>query len=131
MPHLRLEYSPGLADRVDIAALCRTAHAAMIETGIFPLAGIRIRAFRADFCIVADDHQDNDFAAFTLTVGAGRTGEALADAGQHLFAALQAALAEPLASPHFALSLQIQVSDPTLNWKDTPIHHRIGKRIET
>lgn len=129
MPHLRIEYSPGLAGRVEIAALCRAAHGAMVETGIFPLAGIRVRAFRADEYIVADGLPENDFAACTLTVGAGRTTETLQQAGQHIFAALQAVLAEPLASPHFALSLEIRVSDPDLSWKDTPIHSRLsGKK---
>lgn len=125
MPHLRIEYSPGLAGRVDMAALCRAAHGAMIEAGIFPLAGIRVRAFCADHCVVADDLPENDFAACTLTVGAGRTTEALQEAGQHVFVALQKFLAEPLARPHFALSLEIRVSDPELSWKDTPIHARL------
>lgn len=128
MPHLRIEYSPGLADRVDIDGLCRTAHKAMQQTGIFPLAGIRVRAFCADHCIVADDHPDNDFAAIYMTVGAGRATDTLQQAGRHIFAALQAYLAEPLASPHFALSLDIRVSDPELSWKDTPIHDRLTRK---
>ena len=128
MPHMKIEYSPGLARRVDIAALCRAAHDAMVETGLFPLAGIRVRAFSADHCIVADDHPDNDFAAIYMTVGSGRTTEALQKAGGHIFAALQDFLSEPLASPHFALSLDIRVSDPELSWKDTPIHARLTKK---
>ena len=125
MPHMRIEYSPGLARWVDIDELCRVAHEAMVETGIFPLAGIRVRAFCADHWIVADAHPDNDFAAFSLTVGAGRSTGALRQAGQHVFAALQQFLAQPLARPHFALSLEIRVSDPELGWKDTPIHARL------
>lgn len=128
MPHLRIEYSPGLADRVDIDGLCRTAYDAMQQTGIFPLAGIRVRAFCADHCIVADDHPDNDFAAIYMTVGAGRATDTLQQAGQHIFAALQAYLADALAAPHFALSLDIRVSDPVLSWKDTPIHNRLTRK---
>ena len=128
MPHMRIEYSPGLAGRVDMQALCNCVHGAMVETGIFPLAGIRVRAFCADHCIVADDHPDNDFAAFILTVGAGRTTETLNTAGRHIFAALQTFLSEPLSTPHFALSLDIRVSDPDLSWKDTPIHARLTKK---
>lgn len=128
MPHLRIEYSRGLTDRVDIDALCRAAHGAMVETGVFPLAGIRIRAFRADHCIVADDHPDNDFAACVLTVGAGRTPETLRRAGDRIWASLREALAGPLATPHFALSLDIRVSDPELSWKETPIHSRLTQK---
>lgn len=126
MPHLRIEYSPGLAERADIAAVCRAAYTAMKETGIFPLAGIRVRAYAADHCIVADDLAENDFAALTLSVGAGRDKEALQTAGGKIFSAVQAALAEPLSTPHFALSLEIRIIDPDLSWKDTPTHSRLS-----
>lgn len=128
MPHLRIEYSAGLAEKVEIDALCRTAYQAMIEAGIFPLGGIRVRAFCADHAIIADDHPDNDFAACILTVGAGRDTATLQRAGDMLFAAMQAHLAGLLADPHFALSLDIRVSDPELSWKDTPIHNRLSKK---
>lgn len=128
MPHLRIEYSSGLADRADIGALCRSLHQAMVETGIFPLAGIRVRAFAADHAIVAEGLPENDFAALILSVGAGRSKEALADAGAKIMAAAEAALAEPLATPHFALSLEIRVIDPDLSWKNTPIHARLSGR---
>ena len=128
MPHMRIEYAPSLEARVDMDALCRCVHEAMVETGIFPLAGIRVRAFRADHCIVADNHPDNSFAAFYLTVGAGRTTDTLNAAGQHIFGALQMFFQDLLAQPHFALSLDIRVSDPDLSWKDTPIHGRLTQK---
>ncbi|WBU63579.1 5-carboxymethyl-2-hydroxymuconate isomerase [Paracoccus aerodenitrificans] len=126
MPHLRIEYSRGLEGRADIPALCRTLHRAMNEAGIFPQAGIRIRAYAADHAIVADGLPENDFAALTLIVGAGRSKDALARAGQQIMAAAEAALARPLATPHFALSLEIRVADPDLSWKNTPIHARLS-----
>ena len=128
MPHLRIEYSPGLAEQIDIEGLCRSAHGAMVETGVFPLAGIRVRAFCADHCIIADDHPKNEFAALILTVGAGRTSSVLQEAGNHIWAAVQAALSKQLAEPHFALSLDIRESNPDLSWKDTPIHARLSKK---
>ena len=126
MPHLRIEYSRGLQERCDIAALCQALHRAMVDAGIFPLAGIRVRAFAADHAIVADGLPENDFAALTLTVGAGRTTQALAEAGATIMAAAETALAGPLSTPHFALSLEIRVSDPELRWKNTPIHARLS-----
>lgn len=125
MPHLRIEYSPGLTQRADVDAVCRAAYEAMRMTGIFPLAGIRVRAYAADQFIVADDLPENNFAALTLSVGAGRDKPSLQAAGEQIFAAVQAALAEPLSTPHFALSLEIRVMDPDLSWKDTPIHARL------
>lgn len=125
MPHLSIEYSPGLEAHADMGGLCRAVYEAMKAAGIFPLGGIRVRAYKADHCIIADDHPDNDFAAMTLTVGAGRSTEALQAAGDLVFRAAQEALAGPMATPHFALSLYIQVADPDLSWKATPIHDRL------
>lgn len=124
MPHLRIEYSAGI--EAEMPALCEACRQAMIAAGIFPLAGIRVRAFRADHAIVADGLAENDFAALILSVGAGRTPEALQAAGAGVFAAAQGVLAARLAEPHFALSLDIRVSDPALSWKDTPIHARLS-----
>jgi len=126
MPHLSIEYSAGLETRTDVAGLCRALHGAMRETGIFPLAGIRVRAHKADYAIVADGLAENDFVAMTLSVGSGRSVEALKQAGELIFAAARAALAEPLSTPHFALSLEIREIDPNLNWKETPIHARVS-----
>lgn len=126
MPHLRIEYSPGLATRVKIDDLCRALYQAMKEAGIFPLAGIRIRAYAADHAIVADGLAENDFAALILSVGAGRSKEALAQAGAQIMAAAETALAGPLSGTHFALSLEIRVIDPDLSWKNTPIHARLS-----
>lgn len=126
MPHVSMEYSAGLEQRADIAALCRAVHGAVLESGAFPVAGIRIRAHRADHAIVADGLEENDFLAITMSVGAGRSKEVLREAGDKVFAAVRAVLAEPLSTPHFALSLEIREIDPDLSWKDTPIHARLS-----
>lgn len=126
MPHLSIEYSPGLETHADVTGLCRDLHAVMLATDIFPTAGIRIRTHKADFAIIADGHEDNDFVAMTLNVGAGRSEAQLKEAGDALFATAQAALNEPLSRPHFALSLEIRVINPALSWKDTPIHARLS-----
>lgn len=128
MPHLHIEYSPTLERHVDVRDVCRAAWEVMATDDLFPRAGIRVRAFAADHCIVADDHPDNDFLAMTLSVGSGREQSALKAAGDRLFAAVQAVLAEVLATPHFALSLEIREIDAELSWKDTPIHARLSRK---
>ncbi|MEM6760051.1 MAG: 5-carboxymethyl-2-hydroxymuconate Delta-isomerase [Pseudomonadota bacterium] len=126
MPHLTIEYSSAVEQYIDIADLCRALHAIMVATPLFPTAGIRIRTYVAEHAIVADGHPENAFVAMGLRVGAGRSEEALRAAGDTLFAAAQSVLAEPLSKPHFALSLDIRVSDPVLSWKQTPIHTRLS-----
>jgi 5-carboxymethyl-2-hydroxymuconate isomerase len=129
VPHLTIEYSASLEARADINGVCEKAYKAMLTAGIFPKAGIRVRAHKADVAIVGDALPENDFAALTLSVGAGRTTEALKAAGDIIFAAVQEALKGPLSTPHFALSLEIREINTELSWKDTPIHARLsGKR---
>ncbi|MAS03872.1 MAG: 5-carboxymethyl-2-hydroxymuconate isomerase [Ahrensia sp.] len=126
MAHLEIEYSPGLEQVCDIARVCRELYEAMVRAGIFPLAGIRVRAYRADYAIVADNTEENNFLALTLSVGAGRTVEDLKAVGEMIFQTAQKELRSLLATLHFALSLEIRVIDPALSWKDTPIHARLA-----
>ncbi|MEL7091475.1 MAG: 5-carboxymethyl-2-hydroxymuconate Delta-isomerase [Pseudomonadota bacterium] len=128
MPHLTIEYSSAAQQYIDMGDLCRALHAVMVANPLFPTAGIRIRTYEADHAIVADGHPDNAFVAMGLRVGAGRSPEQLRAAGDELFAAAQQLLAQPLSQPHFALSLDIRVSDPALSWKDTPIHARLSAK---
>lgn len=127
MPHLHIEYSPGLEDFVEMQGLLSALHDRMVASPVFPTAGIRIRAFRADHAIVADGHKDTHFLAMTLSVGAGRRAEVLRAEGDALFAIAQSGLADLLAQPYFSLSLEIRQIDPDLSWKDTPIHKRLSK----
>jgi len=52
MPHIRVEYSQS-AEGVDIAALCVVLRDAAVATGVFPVAGTRVRAFCADHVVIA------------------------------------------------------------------------------
>jgi 5-carboxymethyl-2-hydroxymuconate isomerase len=128
MPHLTVEYSPGLEKAADIQAVCRAAYAAILKARIFPIGGIRVRAYRADFCIVADDLPENNFLAMTMNVGAGRSPEALRVAGDAIFDAVREVLRQPLSTQHFALSLEMRIIDSQFSWKDTPIHARLSPK---
>lgn len=125
MPHLRLEYSPALEALTDMQSLCDALHEAMVGTGVFPLAGIRIKAHRCAHVCVADKHPENHFVALELSVGAGRPKVALAEAGEVVFATASTCLADLLTQPHFMLSLEIREIDPELSWKANPIHARL------
>lgn len=126
MPHLHIEYSKGVADQVPISDLVAALHRQMVAAPVFPTAGIRVRAFQADHALVADGLAQNNFVAMTLSVGAGRDTATLRAEGDRLFAIAQQTLAAPLATPHFALSLEIREINPDLSWKDTPIHARLN-----
>ena len=46
MPHFTIEYSANLDERLDMAEVVDVVRNAAVETGIFPLGGIRVRAAR-------------------------------------------------------------------------------------
>lgn len=124
MPHLRIEYSANLEPHADIAGLCETMRRAILAAGPFELGAVRVRAFRADHVAIADALPQNAFVDMQFRIGAGRTTEEKKNAGEAMFAAASAYLAELFATPHFALSLDIAEIDPALSWKKNAIHPR-------
>lgn len=125
MPHLTIEHSANLGETTDLDALCRTLHQAMLQTGLFELGAIRVRALAAQHYAVADLLAENAFAALYLRIGAGRRSEDKSRAGDMIFAAATKALAPLFTTPHFALTLEIIEIDPSLSWKNNAIHPRI------
>lgn len=97
----------------------------MIETGIFPEGGIRVRAFAADYYSIADNHPDNAFADMVLRIGIGRTMDEKSNAGEAIMAVARHSFNGLLDEPHFALSLEIVEIGKALSWKANSIHPRL------
>ena len=88
MPHLTIEHSANLGSRVDLAALVRQLHEAVLATGIFPEKGLRTRVASRDEYRIADGDAENAFLHLVLRIGSGREEVALKRAGDGIFAAL-------------------------------------------
>jgi len=129
MPHLIVEYSANLEDRLDRDGLLDRLHAVALETGLFPIGGVRVRAYRAEHYRIADCAPDNAFVHVTAMVGSGRSLEKRKAASELIFAALCEVL-EPLqaASP-LAISFNMQEFDPVLNFKKNNLHEFVEKRL--
>lgn len=125
MPHFTAEYSANLDSTVNMAAFCESIRAAMLETGLFELGAIRVRALRANAYSIADALPQNAFVDMSLRIGTGRSSEDKQRAGALIFAAASAYFAEQLATAHFALSLEIREIDPALSWKANAMHPRL------
>jgi len=122
MPHFTIEYSANLDDRVDIAAVVDLVRTTAIETGIFPVGGIRVRAIRCEHYAIADGRDGFAFMAMLLRLGEGRDLPARKRAGDHIFAKLSHELDPLFADEGFALSFDIQVIDKETSWKRNSIH---------
>ena len=117
MPHLVIEYSANMESRTDIAGLCDTLRLAAIGTGILPLAGVRVRAFRADHVSIADGDPAHGFVDISVRLRGGRD---LADrkaATQSLFEAARDFLQPALDQYPVALSFEMRDIDPDLSPK--------------
>jgi len=122
MPHFTIEYSANLDAKVDMAELVELVRTAAIETGIFPVGGIRVRAIRCDTFAIADGRPGLSFLAMLLRLGEGRDLAARKRAGEHIFAQLSHALDPLFGDEGFALSFDMQVNDKETSWKRNSIH---------
>lgn len=121
MPHFHIDYSANLEERMDMAAFCTAIRDAAAETGLFPLAGIRVRALRADHVVMADGNPDHAYLDLSIRLRAGRTAQAKAEATAHIFAKAEEFCAELLATSSFMLSLEMRDIDPDLSPKVSSI----------
>jgi len=126
MPHFILEYSANLTPRVDIAAAVEVVRKAAVETGIFPLGGIRVRAIRCDHYAIADGSPDMGFLAVLLRLGEGRDLATRQRAGEHIFKALSDFLDPVFANSKFALSFDMQINAKDMSWKRNNIHQHLA-----
>ena len=122
MPHFTLEYSGNLDARIDMGKAVEVVRKAAVETGIFPLGGIRVRAVRCEHYAIADGSPDLGFLAMVLRLGEGRDLATRKKAGEHIFKALSAYLDPVFANSKIALSFDMQINDKETSWKRNNIH---------
>lgn len=129
MAHIVIEYSAGLRARLDLPALLAAVHQAALETGVFPIGGLRTRAYEAQHYVIADGHPDNGFVHLSLKVGHGRDIDTRKRACETIFAAACRRLAPLYESQPLAISLEMQEIDPVLTCKQNNLHERVRKRL--
>ena len=125
MPHFTIEYSANLEPSVDMQALVEVVRKAAVETGIFPLGGIRVRAIRCEHYAIADGNPHLGFLAMVLRLGEGRDLATRKKAGEHIFKALSAQLDPLFTETKFALSFDMQINDKETSFKRNNIHEAL------
>jgi 5-carboxymethyl-2-hydroxymuconate isomerase len=128
LPHLIVEYSANIEDRIGLEALLDKLHACAIATGVFPLGGLRVRAHRTDAYRIADLSPDNGFVHVTALIGHGRPLDVQQRAGQELLGALTEHLEPLFAKSPLAISLNVQEMHPVLNFKKNNLHDYVKRR---
>ena len=121
MPHIQIDYSANLESRLDVAGLCRALRDAASATGILPLAGIRVRAMKADHVVIADGNPDHAYLDISVRLRGGRSDADKVEATAAIFAAAEAYCAEVMATSSFMLSMEMRDIDPALSPKSSSV----------
>ena len=127
MPHFTIEYSANVERMVDIRAFCEEIRRAALQTGVFEIGAIRVRAIRCENYAIADTDPENGFIDVSLRIGAGRDLATRKKIGDEIFAAMTRFLGMIFEDQHFALSFEIREIDPQLSYKKNSIHERLRK----
>ena len=129
MPHFTIEYSANIDGLADMGAVVEVVRKAAVETGIFPLGGIRVRAVKCEHYAIADGRSSFGFLDMVLRLGEGRDLATRKKAGEHIFKILSAYLDPVFADSKFALSFDMQINDKETSWKRNNIHEAL--KVET
>jgi 5-carboxymethyl-2-hydroxymuconate isomerase len=128
MAHIVIEYSSGLRDRLDLPVFLDAVHTAALATGVFPIGGLRTRAYEAQDYVIADGHADNCFLHISLKVGHGRDVETRKRACEAIFAVVCEQLQGLYDELPLGISLEMQEIDPVLTFKKNNLHDYVKRR---
>ncbi|MDE2371446.1 MAG: 5-carboxymethyl-2-hydroxymuconate isomerase [Burkholderiales bacterium] len=133
MPHLVILYTPDLETEIEMTALCRALADAMLavrdDAGgqVFPTAGVRVLAYPAAHCAVADGSGDYGFVYFNLRMARGRSEALRRRAGEALAAAAKTQLAPLLERRRVGLTLQVDEGPEVFDAKFGNLHPLFAK----
>lgn len=127
MPHLNIEYSANLEEVLDVQALVDTIHQTALETGIFPLGGVRTRAEARKHYRIANGDPRAGYIHMIVRIGSGRDLETRRNAGERIFAALCAFTEAIYESRPLALSFELHEIPPELAWRKNNLHELLKK----
>jgi 5-carboxymethyl-2-hydroxymuconate isomerase len=122
MAHFVLEYSANLAEETEsIQTLLSNLHQAAENTGLFPLKGIRSRAYCCEQYRMADGNPQHGFAHLQVLLGAGRSMEEKQAAADAFFEVFTAHFDSHYQTRGMALSFEMKELEPVLKFNKNNI----------
>lgn len=95
MPHLVIQYSQNLEQKMDVQGLCQTLSQEILAqqdaqgNRVFPIGGTRVLAYPAPHYAIADGQGDYGFIYLNFRITAGRTPELVKQIGDAMLARLR------------------------------------------
>lgn len=128
MAHVTIEWTANLEGELDVPGLMSLVAAHMREKaeGVFPVGGIRVRAYRTDHYVIADgEGADDAFINLDVKMGAGRPVEFRQRYFDALFGEVRSFLGDLPARRPLALSLYVEEAE---GWKFNTVHRRLERK---
>lgn len=113
MPHLVIQYSQNLEQKMDVQGLCQTLSQEILAqqdsqgNRVFPIGGTRVLAYPATHYVIADGQGDYGFMYLNFRITAGRPSELVKQVGDALLARLREFMAPVFERETIGYTLQI------------------------
>ena len=127
MAHAIIEYSENLEKKINFKGLTEAIHDACIQTGVFPIHGMRTRTAKRKIYKIADGSKDAGFIHLLIKMGPGRDEVSKEMAMEHVFNSLIEFVKSVYDSSPLALSIEIFELPKTLRMNK----HNLKKFIVT
>ena len=128
MPHFILEYSANVKDELNLDGLFKALHETALETGVFPLGGIRFRAVRCDDYLIADADPENAFVHLTAKIGRRREPDVRQVVAEKIFNTLVEYLDPLYQERPLAISFELTELTMGLSFRKNNIHEKIKQK---
>lgn len=122
MAHFILEYSDNLGEtETSIQKLLNQLHEAAAATGLFPVKGLRGRAYCCSQYRLADGNPEHGFAHLEVKLGSGRTLDDRQNAANRFFAIFTKHFDAQVQQRGMALSFEMKELEPVLKFNKNNI----------
>ncbi|MGS2723152.1 5-carboxymethyl-2-hydroxymuconate isomerase [Porticoccus sp. GXU_MW_L64] len=127
MAHFIVEYSANLdPEQLDLQGLFEKLHQTVLDTGLFPVAGIRSRAHRCEHFRIADGSSHFGFVHLEFKLGSGRSNEEKQQTGEQLLKTLKEHL-QPLYES-MGLAISFEMSElPAIKYNHNNLREYLAK----
>lgn len=127
MPHFIVEYSKNLAERVDLQAFSDELRDIAMETGVYPLGGLRVRFHECGIYTIADSGKDYAFVHIQIRMGEGRDDATKRSASTLVYERTKAYLQAAFEVAPSALSVEVVEIDSRYSHKHNMITGQLPK----
>jgi len=129
MPHVVVEYSANLEEELDIRALLKKIHDAVLASGVFKISAVLTRAERREVYVIADGDPDNAFMHIDVRMGPGRDAATRMSVAQGVLDTIVTETREVFARTGLGLSVEVREIDNSAAVRKNNLHERVGAKV--